>query len=365
MWSLRPVGFEDLPGWAADDHRAAVCAFARHAGTVGNKPYRTGAIGIEPGDLQPLHIAAGKTAARNDPRRFLEEEFQPLALLPEAGKPGLVTAFYEPEIEASPVRDCRYTTPIHRRPPDLVAVDDSNRPSAWGKDVRFGQIGAGGSISPYPDRRAINNGCLDGRGLEIAWVEDAVDAFFAHIQGAARLKMTDGSIVRITYDGKSGHPFTPIGRLLVERGEIASHAVGMQTIRSWLAKNLDRARALMEENRSYIFFRVEPVDDPDDGPIAAAKVPLTAGRSLAVDRLIHTYGTPVFVHAGKVGGADWSRLMIAQDTGSAIVGPARGDLFMGSGDRAGEAASDVCSAADFYLLAPKASAIAVAAGMSP
>ena len=140
---------------------------------------------------------------------------------------------------------------------------------------------------------------------------------------------------------------------LVERGEIAPALISMAAIRGWLAENPDRARPLMEENRSYIFFREAPVADRVGGPVAAAKVPLTAERSLAVDRLLHTFGTPVFVSADTVNDAPWSKLMVAQDTGSAIVGPARGDLFMGSGHEAGDRAGAVRSPADFFILVPK------------
>ncbi|MFZ2099700.1 MAG: MltA domain-containing protein, partial [Oricola sp.] len=185
------------------------------------------------------------------------------------------------------------------------------------------------------------------------------------VQGAARLRFADGNTIRVTYDGKTGHPFTAIGKRLVERGEIDPDAVSMNAIRRWLADHPGEARPLMEENRSYIFFREAAVDDPAAGPIAAAKVPLTAGRSLAVDRLLHTFGSPIFVGADKVNGRPWRKLMIAQDTGSAIVGAARGDLFMGSGAAAGERAGAVRSPADFVLLVPKGVAIEPGAAVTP
>jgi len=353
MWRLRPVPFSGLPGWAGDDHRAALDAFARHAVRPGDETYRHGAIGISPQNLEPLFLAAADLPAGDDARGFFEDRFDCFALADDDGQRGFVTAYYEPEIEASHERTARFRVPFYRRPDDLVAVGEDNRPDGWDPDIRFAQANADSSLSAYPDRRAINAGFLNGRGLEIAWVESEADAFFAHVQGAARVLFEDGSLQRITYDGKSGHAFTGIGRLLVDRGEIAPEQISMAAIRRWLADNPDHARPLMEENRSYIFFREAPVSDSADGPVAAAKVPLVPERSLAVDRLLHTFGTPIFVSADTVNSARWSKLMVAQDTGSAIIGPARGDLFMGSGDAAGDRAGSVRSPADFFLLVPK------------
>lgn len=189
----------------------------------------------------------------------------------------------------------------------------------------------------------------------MAWLSSKVDAFFIHVQGAARLRMTDGSIRRITYAAKTGHPFTAIGKELVDLGEIPLAQVTMQSIRAWLAASPDRVDDILFRNRSYIFFREAPVDGTILGPIAAAKVPLTPGRSIAVDRLLHTFGTPFYIHAPSLtafGDRPFRRLLIAQDTGSAIVGPARGDLFAGSGDAAGEIAGVVRAPATFYALLP-------------
>jgi membrane-bound lytic murein transglycosylase A len=164
---------------------------------------------------------------------------------------------------------------------------------------------------------------------------------------------------RVTYAAKTGHPFTAIGRVLIDRGELTPETVSMQSIRSWLADNPQRVDELLWCNRSYIFFRQADFDDPEDGPIAAAKVPLTAGRSLAVDRLLHTFGTPIFVAAETlthIGNTPFRRLMLAQDTGSAIIGPARGDIFAGSGSAAGDLAGTVKHAATFYMLIPAGAA---------
>jgi membrane-bound lytic murein transglycosylase A len=159
--------------------------------------------------------------------------------------------------------------------------------------------------------------------------------------------------MRVTYAAKSGHPYTAIGRELIAMGALPKGGATMQTIRAWLAAHPDRVPDVLARNRSYIFFREAAVDDPTLGPVAAAKVPLSAGRSLAVDRLIHSFGMPVFVEATLPGEVPWRRLMVAQDTGSAIIGAARGDIFMGSGDSAGAIAGALQSRGRFFLLAPR------------
>jgi membrane-bound lytic murein transglycosylase A len=254
------------------------------------------------------------------------------------------------------VKTERFTVPLLSRPDDLMDIDDTNRLAGMDLYLAFGRRTKSGPVEFF-DRPAIEQGALGDRGLEIAWLESKVDAFFIHVQGAARLAMTDGSTRRVTYAAKSGQRFTGIGRVLADLGEIPLEKVTMQSIRAWLAAHPDRVDDVLWRNRSYIFFREAPVDDPELGPVAAAKVALTPGRSVAVDRLLHTFGTPFYIDAPSLtafGGEGFRRLMIAQDTGSAIVGPARGDLFAGSGDAAGEIAGVVRNAADFYVLLPKA-----------
>jgi membrane-bound lytic murein transglycosylase A len=274
----------------------------------------------------------------------------------ENGGSGLVTGFYEPEVEASPVRTERFVVPLLSRPVDLIDIDDTNRPPGLDPYLAFARDTATGPVE-YFDRGAIERGGLDGRGLEIAWLAEKVDAFFIHVQGAARLKMTDGRLSRVTYAAKSGQRFTGPGKTLSDLGEIPLEKVTMQSIRAWFKAHAERIDEILWQNRSYIFFREAPVEDVSLGPIAAAKVPLTPGRSVAVDRLLHTFGTPFYIDAPTLTAFDrkpFRRLMIAQDTGSAITGPARGDLFAGSGDATGEIAGVVRNAADFYALVPRA-----------
>ena len=354
---FRPVGFSDLPGWDEDDPAEAFSAFRRSAFQSLVKPYRTGALGV---DFQAFGeaYAAARAASHLDrlgARAFFERHFIPMRIAADDGGKGFVTGFYEPEVAASPVHTARFAVPLLSRPLDLVDVDDANRPEGLDPYLAFARD-TGTGIVEYPDRRAIERGALNGRGLEIAWLEDKVDAFFIHVQGAARLMMTDGSLRRVTYAAKTGQRFTGAGKVLVELGEIPLADVTMQSIRAWFRAHPKRVDEILWNNRSYIFFREAPVEDGALGPVAAAKVPLTPGRSLAVDRLLHTFGTPFFIDAPDLlafGGAPFRRLLIAQDTGSAITGRARGDLFAGAGFEAGEIAGVVRNRADFFALVPR------------
>ncbi|MBN9242548.1 MAG: murein transglycosylase A [Mesorhizobium sp.] len=354
---FRPVSFAALPGWADDDALPAFEAFRRSAFHVLTKPYRTGSLGVDSAAFAESQAAARTVPVPNSSaaRAFFERHFVPALVTPEAGERGLVTGFYEPEAEASPVRTPDFTVPLLARPADLIDIDDANRPAGMDPYLAFGRRTEAGPVE-YFDREAVENGALTGRGLEIAWLKDKVDAFFIHVQGAARLAVTDGRRLRVTYAAKSGQRFTGPGGVLAGLGEIPLEQVTMQSIRAWFKAHPDRVDEILWRNRSYIFFREAKVDDPALGPVAAAKVPLTPGRSIAVDRLLHTFGTPFFIAAPALtafGGDGFRRLMIAQDTGSAIVGAARGDLFAGSGDVAGEIAGVVRHAADFYALLPR------------
>jgi membrane-bound lytic murein transglycosylase A len=355
---LEQVTFADLPFWQADDPRPlfdGMRACLSHIRTV--KPYRTGTLGQTAADLAALFEKAGETPDNAEAaRHFFETHCTPHRIVRDGDKRGFVTAFFEPEIEVSEVRSEAFPHPFYYRPDDLIDLDDDNRPDELDSGYMFGRKTDHG-ITAYPDRGEIDRGYLEGRGLEIAWARSKVDVFFVHVQGAARLRYPDGSLRRITYAAKAGHPFSPVGRLLIDRGEIPADKISMQTIRDWLYANPAKVDEILWHNRSYIFFRDADVADPSLGPIAAAKVPLIAGRSLAVDRQIHTFGYPFFIHAETLthldDGKPFSRLMLALDTGSAIVGPARGDIFTGSGYDAGERAGTVRNDADFYILLPK------------
>jgi membrane-bound lytic murein transglycosylase A len=351
------VAWDAVSGWHSDAHEEAFAAFRRSAFHVSEKPYRSGRLGIDFAAFTDAYRQARSTGqlAREDARRFFESHFVPCKVLPETSEKGFVTGFYEPEAEASPVQTEHFRYPLYSRPADLVDIDDSNRPSGLDPYFAFARVTSAGIVE-YFERAEIEQGALAGRGLEIAWLADRVDVFFIHVQGAARLNMTDGQLKRVTYAAKSGHRFSGVGRILADLGEIPLAEVTMQSIRRWFRENPSRIDEILWQNRSFIFFREAPVDDPALGPVAAAKVPLAPGRSLAVDRLLHTFGTPFFIVApslSEFNGEPFRRLMIAQDTGSAITGPARGDLFAGSGFAAGEIAGVIRHPADFFALVPK------------
>ena len=354
---FREVSWNNLAGWRADALDQAFAAFQRSAFQVLQKPYRSGALGVEFEAFAHAYRDARSVInlSTEDARRFFERHFVPCRIELADNERGFVTGFYEPEVEASPVRSGQFQYPLLSRPSDLVDVNDTNRPEGFDPYFAFGRQTQEG-VTEFFDRAAIEQGALNGRGLEMAWINDPVDVFFIHVQGAARLNMTDGSVKRVTYAAKSGHRFSGAGRFLAELGEIPLAEVTMQSIRRWFRDNPGRINEILWQNRSFIFFREAPVEDPALGPVAAAKVPLTPGRSVAVDRLLHTFGTPFFIDAPLLDAFDsepFRRLMIAQDTGSAITGAARGDLFTGCGDAAGEIAGVIRHPADFYVLAPK------------
>ncbi|MFB9953343.1 murein transglycosylase A [Rhizobium puerariae] len=361
-YTVRAVFFSDLAGWEEDDPTllfAGMRACLDHIRNV--KPYRTGSFGLTAHDLEALMEKAGegpRDAA--SARAFFETHCTPFLISRSDGKRGFVTAFYEPEVEVSEIRDETWAHPFYYRPDDLVDLDEMSRPTGMDSGYMFGRRTPEG-IVPYPDRGEIDRGFLEGRSLEIAWARSKVDVFFAHVQGTARLRYPDGQIRRITYAAKAGHPFSPVGRLLIDRGEIDPARISMQSIRAWLARNPAKVDEVLWHNRSYIFFREADVSDPSLGPVAAAKVPLIAGRSLAVDRQVHTFGFPFFIRSESLthldGGRPFGRLMLALDTGSAIIGPARGDIFTGSGFEAGELAGTVRHDADFHILIPNAASV--------
>lgn len=353
---LHPTAFHAIAGWHDDDQRAALQAFLISARHIADAPPKPRALGISGEDLQAAARAllAGPTpASAADARSFFETWFVPHRI----ASAGFVTGYYEPEVAASRGRTARFPVPLYRRPPDLVEVSAADAPQGWDAEMRFARLTPAG-IRPFFDRPQIEAGALAGQGLELAWVESPVDAFFIHVQGSARLAL-GGEVMRISFDGKSGHAYTSIGRLAVERGLLPRERADKDGLEAWLRANPDAGAALMRENRSFIFFR-EVELGPDDGPLGAAGVPLTAGRSLAVDRTLMTFHAPVWVDVPELRDpateTPFRRLMIAQDTGSAIVGPARGDLFFGSGAAAGSAAGRVRHAAEMIALVPRRSA---------
>ncbi|MDK9695927.1 MAG: MltA domain-containing protein, partial [Siculibacillus sp.] len=287
-----------------------------------------------------------------------ETRFVPRRVVPASGT-AFLTGYYEPELAGSRRPSARFAVPLLARPDDLVDVDDADRPPGFDPAVAFARRTASGDLVPYHDRGAIEDGALAGRDLELVYVEDPVDAFFVHVQGSARIRLEDGGVMRLAYVAKAGHPYTSIAKVLIARGEASPETMTADVLRARLKADRVEGTALMRLNRSYVFFAEQPDLDPDLGAVAAAKVQLTPGVSIAVDRTLHTFGTPVFLDVDLPFGADGAlepvrRLTIAQDTGSAIVGPARADFFVGLGDEAGRLAGHIRHVPrDFVVLVPR------------
>jgi len=269
---------------------------------------------------------------------------------------GLFTGYYEPELNGSRTRSERFRTPLHTRPPDLVEVDLGQfRQNLRGERVA-GRV-TGGRLVPYAERREI---VKQGIGLQpLVFVDDPVAAFFLQIQGSGRIKLENGDVIRAAYDGQNGHPYTAVGRILVDRGEISRDALSMQSIRAWLEGHPEQADGLMNENASYVFFKAQPIGDPSKGANGAQGVPLTAEASLAVDLRFHALGVPMWVEGRAPNNqeaepdVDLRHLFIAQDTGGAIRGPIRGDIYWGTGSYAESVAGRMAHKGRLFVLLPK------------
>jgi len=352
----KAISFDRLDGWAADDHLAAFSCFRISArALVSSRPEAR--VAVPPsGEL----IEVARKALDLDPkkmssllaREFFESHFKPHTL---DDSDGFVTAYFEPEVTASRTQTQAFPYPLLRRPKDLVKIRNDNRPENWPDHLEYARE-TGEGLVEFFNREEIDKGALSNRSLELFWLKSAIEAFYIHVQGSARLLFDDGSSARVSYAGKTGHPYTSIGKLLVARGVLSIEEANMTNIRAWLEADHDRAFEVLHKNQSYIFFTELEGHDPDFGPIAAAGVQLTPGRSLAVDRNIHAYGTPVWISTHQPLPMDttlFRRLMIAQDTGSAIVGPQRGDIFIGSGAEAGMIAGAVRHDTEFVVLQPE------------
>lgn len=262
---------------------------------------------------------------------------------------GLFTGYYEAGLRGARSQGGIYQTPLYKRPDDLVLVGLGEFKSDWNGKRLAGRL-ENGQLVPYATRAEIEAGKLRGKNLELAWVDDPVDAFFLHIQGSGRVVFADGSTMRVGYDGHNGHAYTSIGRILIERGEITKEDMSMQAIRKWMAAHPNKGQELMKENSSYIFFR----ELKDDGPIGAQNVVLTPGRSLAVDKRYMALGLPVWLYTftDPVSSKPISRMLVTQDTGGAIKGVVRGDVFWGFGEMAAERAGKMKERGSLFVLLP-------------
>jgi len=309
--------FSDLKGWDRDDHAGALRVFRETCP-----------------DLQsPVWASLCAVAeTQENARRFFEMFFRPVLI--GGSEPALFTGYFEPELHGARRPDAQYRYPIYRTPPDLIP----------------GQ--------PWFSRREIEEqGLLRDRGLEIAWLDDPVDVFFLQVQGSGRIRLTDGSAIRVGYGGKNGQDYRSIGKELVRRGVYKPHQVSAQVIRAWVNRNPEEGRELLLHNPSFVFFRELKRVPADKGPLGAMNRSITPMRTVAVDPDYVPLGAPVWVEKG--GRRPLHRLMIAQDTGSAIKGAQRADIFYGTGDTAGDEAGRVRDRGRMVVLLPIETALAM------
>lgn len=352
---LEPTSFDRIAGWRAADHRTALATFQRSCAEIETSGRAFQRKVVYGGTRRDWLAICAKLKSSADPRRFFETEFTPLIVRDPARPDGLFTGYYEPEAEGSLKPGGAYKVPVYGKPGDLVAFDAK---TAKRVGLAYGRVAAGGPQG-YFTRREIEQGALEGQGLELVWLKDWADAFFIQVQGSGRVRLPNGETMRLGFAAKTGQPYTAIGGILVERGIVARENMSMQAIRAWMRQNPKDARALMWENKSFVFFRKVTVADQNLGPPGAQQVALTPLHSLAVDRSLWVFGTPVWLDTkaprGEAGTLEPFRsLMVAQDTGTAIKGHARGDVFWGAGEEAALTAGHMKSPGLMIVLLPKA-----------
>ncbi len=332
-FSLTKVKYEKLKGWNNDDQAEAMLAFkkscAKYKLMPADKKIHSSGTGGVYKDWQEV---CSKIDDSVDPKLFFESNFTPYAVKNRWKSKGLFTGYFESDLNGSRTKQFPYIYPVYGKPKDLIAKQQ------------------------YFSRAEIEAGALDEKGLEIAWVDDKVELFFAQIQGSARIKLEDGSLMQIGYDGQNGYSYYPIGRYLFQEGYLEKKNISKATIEEWLKQNPDKAQETLEKNQSYVFFR----EIKGEGPIGAQGVPLTPMRSLAVDKKYIPYGAPIWLEAKLNGGANeensahFQKLLVAQDTGGAIKGPIRGDIFFGYGVDAEKMAGYQNNEGKYFILLPNA-----------
>ncbi len=331
--ALRAASFAELPGWREDDHTQALIAFRKSCARPAAKA--SGAkLALLPEDLAQSCAAAARmgTRDRQAARQFFETYFRPISIAPLDGKPGLFTGYFEPQLEAALVPGPRHRYPLYRRPSGLEATP----------------------ATPFLTRSQIETGGLRNKGLELAWAADPLDLFELQIQGSGRLVLPDKRVMRVGFAGHNGHPYLAIGRVLQEYGAGPEDVTDWPAMKAWLREHPDKAVEIMRRNDRYVFFQ----EVKGDGPVGAMGIALTPNRSIAVDPTMLPYGAPVWVDTFNPGpriatqGPPLRRLMVAQDTGGAIKGPVRGDIFFGFGDQAASLAGRMKSPGAWYVLMP-------------
>ena len=356
-------GFAALEGFGDDDLPAAFACFRRSAeaivaGRTELRPALPFADALKRVAREALSLRSVLSQA--DALSFFGTWFEPtpVATLDEAR--AFYTGYYEPVVDGALAPGPSHTAPLLARPADLVTfAADASKPD-WATDLAAARSAPDGTLTPYPTRAAIEAAIASGLYRPLCWLRDWVEVFLIQVQGSARVRLPDGRTLRVTYAGRNGHPYTSIGRLLVEQGEVAPTLMSLDRLKGWLREHGqdegEPGRLLMQRNASYVFFDAA-VDTTTDGPIGGQGVPLTPLRSIAVDRTLWSYGLPFWIDAML----PWEgpeptrfrRLMVAQDTGSAILGPARADLYFGTGERAGHLAGGIRHRGELAMLQPR------------
>jgi len=341
---IEPLSFSTLAGWTDDDHAAAFDTFLKSCRAIlnGTRAMRSarpfyGALFKVCGRA----VAAGQLD-RDHARVFFEDNFKPVRVTPAGQTAGFFTGYYETEVDGSRFPSDEYTIPIYAAPAETVSRHQSK-------------------VFANLDRTRIEDGALAGKELEICYIKNPVDAFFAQIQGSTRVKLDNGKLLRLNYIASNGMPYTPVGKFLIDRGIVSKEEMSMDKIREFMESNPDEGKELRRKNRSFVFFQETPLGTHDEC-IGAQGVPLTPGRSLAVDKRIHIYGTPVWIDAelpieSEKPETKFRHLLFAQDTGSAIVGPARADIYFGHGEEISHIAGRIKQNGQFVMLAPQSVAI--------
>lgn len=359
---LAPVAFSQLPGWQANDPARALAAFRRSCDELvrraPSEPMGGAGYAGRAGDWQGVCIdAKSVTGGAAATRGWFEKKFAAFRLSGGTDDEGLFTGYYEPEIRGSRVERGAFATPVYGLPRDLITLDLAQ----FGRklpDIRLVGRLSGQRLVPYPARAAIDSKGLSGTPV-LLYADDPVSVFFLQIQGSGRALLEDGTMLRLAYAGQNGRPYTPIGRTLIEMGAIARQQMSMQAISAWLKSHPSAARAVMESDQSFVFFRELPIGDPTAGSPGSENVPLTPGASVAIDPSIHPFAVPMYV-AATAPSADprkpdqsFKRLVIAQDSGGAIKGALRVDVFWGFGADAESIAGRMKSEGALFVLLPK------------
>lgn len=341
---LSQIDFDQLPGWQISDPTNAIASFERGCAILMQKPDQTpmGGKGYAGTVGDWREVCRG--AAHPDAKDFFRRNFTPYAVAGQA----LFTGYYEPLIQVSRTQHDDYQTPVYGLPSDLVRADLGLFDPKYKGEHIWGRV-SDQNLVPYRDRATIENDGLSSASV-LFYTNDPIGLFFLQIQGSGRVEFDDGLRERIVYAGDNGQPYTAIGRVLIADGSMTRAQVSLQSIRMWLLAHPDKAKAVMQSNKSYVFFREEPLGATALGSAGTLGADLTPLASLAIDPRFHALGIPFFVDAE--GKDQVQALLIGQDTGGAIRGPARGDIFFGFGPEAQARAGTMNEHGRLFLLLP-------------